>query len=253
MKKNMRAAVMTLIIGILLSGCGNSVMNGKNIGDAIKASGKMKQTEISVADGTYAINVNSENFINLNGNVKIDESLNSKVIIEADDNVSEFFIAEIDESSNKIDIFVDSDKLFSDVNVNIIIGVPVNNIAISGTYNLEYSNAVLDSLKMNLSGSCSGMISGSFTDVKVELSGSSDLSLSGSTNTLSLTSQGSSKVNTMDLSSETVSVKASGSSIINVNAEKKLDVNASGSCTISYTGNPDITKDLSGSAVIKNK
>ncbi len=197
--------------------------------------------------------MNSGNFINFNGNVKIEESLNGKVIIEADDNVLEFFITEIDESSNKIDIIVDSDKLFSDVNVNIIVGVPVNNIAISGTYDLEYSNAILDSLKMNLSGSCSGKISGSFTDMEVELSGSPDLRLSGSTNTLLLTSRGSSVVNTIDLSSETVSINASGSSIINVNAEEKLDVNASGSCTISYTGNPEITKDLSGSAIIKNK
>lgn len=253
MKKKMRAAVMTIITGIALSGCGNSMMNGQNTNDAIKASGKMKQTEISVADGTYAINVNSGNFINFNGNVKIEGSLNGKVIIEADDNVSEFFITEIDESSNKINIIVDSNKIFSDVNVNIIIGVPVNNIAISGTYDLEYSNAILDSLKMNLSGSCSGRISGCFTDMEVELSGSLDLSLSGSTNTLLLTSRGSSTVNTVDLSSETVSINASGSSIINVNAEEKLDVNASGSCTISYTGNPEITKNLSGSAVIKNK
>lgn len=236
MKKKTIAVVMTLIAGLGLSGCGNNgkvIINGKNTDEAIKASGVMKQTEFSLKDETYGLTLGGSDFINFKGKLEINESLDDKIIIKADDNVVDNFSADIDEKSKKIDVIFNSEELYSDVNAEIIIGVPINDINVSGTYDINYDNCSTENIALDFSGNCNGDIIGKFVNANITASGSSLISLNGS--------------------AENIKVSASGNTKISLCESKNLEVSASGNSGIEYSGSPEIKKNLSGNAVLNKK
>jgi hypothetical protein len=112
----------------------------------------------------------------------------------------------------------------------------------------------MESLYINLSGSCDFTGTIESKDLKLSSSGSSDYKLSGLVETMKLLVSGSSDVSAFGLTVNYCDITVSGSSAIEITVEKEMMVSISGSSDITYQGNGVITKqNLSGKSSIRKK
>lgn len=123
--------------------------------------------------------------------------------------------------------------------------------------------------KLNASGACDVVVSGSITvpvldmqlagacdfkgmvkvnSLKLDLRGASDVKISGTANTVNIESAGASDVKGYELVTEICNVKASGASDINITVNKELNANASGASDIYYKGSALIKEQHSSGA-----
>ncbi len=87
--------------------------------------------------------------------------------------------------------------------------------------------------------------------VDVRATGHSEVYLTGKTTKLDADLTGSSNLVAGNLQTKNTQVSLSGHSTAQVKTDSTLNVNASGSSDVRYTGNPQITKNLSGHSSIK--
>ena len=86
----------------------------------------------------------------------------------------------------------------------------------------------------------------------VDTKGVSTITANGNLTHLNINLSGSHKINFQELKSQIVSLNTKGNSIVNINAQKSLDIKAKGISTIRYSGNPQsITKQVLGISNIK--
>lgn len=105
-------------------------------------------------------------------------------------------------------------------------------VDISGSGNLDASDAV-------------------FNSADLEVSGSGDLELAGSTNDLEARVSGSGNIDCLDFPVKTAAVEVSGSGKIKVNVSESLDAEVSGSGDVYYEGDPQVTVHISGSGNVR--
>ncbi|MEP7254797.1 MAG: head GIN domain-containing protein [Ferruginibacter sp.] len=129
--------------------------------------------------------------------------------------------------------------------------------------------------KLNASGACDVLVSGTITAatldmqlsgacdfkgivkvnaLKLNLSGASDVNISGSANTVDIESSGASDVKGYDLVTDVCNAKASGASDINITVNKELNASASGASDIYFKGT-GLIKDIhtSGASNVSRK
>ncbi len=107
-------------------------------------------------------------------------------------------------------------------------------------------------LRVDISGS--GNLNASdatFNTADLEVSGSGDLELAGSANDLEARVSGSGNIDCLDFLTETAQVEVSGSGNLKVNVSEALDAEVSGSGNIYYEGNPQVTVHISGSGNVR--
>lgn len=90
-------------------------------------------------------------------------------------------------------------------------------------------------------------------NIFIKESGHSSVKIKGQSQNLNADLGGSANLNADDLTAEQVAIKASGHAKAKVVANQILQVNGSGSADIIYSGNPQITKKLSGHASLTDQ
>ena len=91
------------------------------------------------------------------------------------------------------------------------------------------------------------------TDITLKSTGGSDAKLTGRAVNVSFTSSGGSDIDAKGLTAHHVTIVSSGGSDVDVHAEQTLIVNTSGACDVTYSGNPTVTSNLSGSSTLKKR
>lgn len=125
-------------------------------------------------------------------------------------------------------------------------------IVSSGSSNVEVTSKVkADEFSLVTSGSSDVKMSMDVNSVKIVLSGSSDVELSGMAKEQSIVVSGSGDIEALDLESNNVSVKISGSGSVSVHANESLNGVVSGSGDIRYRGTPKQSIKISGSGSIE--
>ena len=152
------------------------------------------------------------------------------VEVEADDNLFEYILTEVDGDTLEIS----TRKRFSTKNtIKIRISAPnIEAIENSGVSRVTISNLDNDSLKIDSTGASQVIAYGETTYLEIDLSGAST-------------------VNAKGLTAPNVAVEASGASSAKINVLKKLEVSLSGASSVKYKGKPEsIDKRTSGASSI---
>jgi len=204
-------------------------------------------------------NIEVSNFQNISlagsGNIIIEQGEDESLIIEAEDNIMDKILVEI--KGNTLDIrYKRTFWIFSwlkptkDINYYIKLK-DLSGIKISGSGTASAENIKTENMDINISGSGKINLNIETQTIKSIVSGSGDFNLSGQAINQEINISGSGKYFAQNLQTQNAIIKISGSGKIEVNAQKKLDINISGSGSVYYLGNPKINQKISGSGKIE--
>jgi Putative auto-transporter adhesin, head GIN domain len=122
-------------------------------------------------------------------------------------------------------------------------------IEASGACDVVVSGSITSaSLVLQMSGACdfNGMVK--VTTMDINLSGASDAKISGTANTVNIKSSGASDVKAFDLVTDICNAKVSGASDVSITINNELIASATGASDIKYKGNAVIKEKHSSGA-----
>jgi hypothetical protein len=90
-------------------------------------------------------------------------------------------------------------------------------------------------------------------DVRVSVTGAGSVRATGKAIALHVSSEGAGKIDTTGLEAERVTVVIAGAGSAEVSATKNLDVTINGAASVRYTGDPIVTKQISGIGTVRKK
>ena len=138
-------------------------------------------------------------------------------------------------------------------NETLVLGLKRNTISLaSGT--VRYDVGVRDLAGLSVSGS--GDVTAtdiSTAALRVEISGSGRITTSGSADVQELDISGSGSYRGADLASKTARVRITGSGDADLVVSDALDVRISGSGSVTYSGDPQVTQQITGSGELIKK
>lgn len=126
----------------------------------------------------------------------------------------------------------------------------LDRLEVNGSGDIESDLPVGDlAIEINGSGDVDfSVIDGSA--VAVEINGSGDVELEGRTDEFTVSSAGSADISADKLDAARVTIDLDGSGDVEVAASQTLDVSIAGSASVTYSGNPQITQEISGSGEV---
>ena len=125
-------------------------------------------------------------------------------------------------------------------------------VEMMGASKLIYTGDV-DQMTCNVAGGSSMSYSGNCNSVSAKLSGDSEMKFSGFSNEADVEIAGVSDFNSPKFLVENLKIDASGDSKGEVNALSELNVTLSGLSKLTYSGDPVVTKDISGESKLKKR
>jgi hypothetical protein len=190
--------------------------------------------------------------LNGGGNLIITQGTEEGMEIEAEDNLIQFFRIEVAGARLTIDSNPNSD-LSPTEPINFYLRVKnINNIILKGSGNIQSESIKSDLFSMTLDGSGDIKIPKfRANSLIVSIPGSGDIRLSGSVIDQDITVGGSGNYFAKGLTSVTTKIKVSGSGSVEVQAKEALDANIKGSGLVRYSGNPKVTRSISGSGSVE--
>lgn len=198
-----------------VKGNGNTVTNTRNVGsyDGVKLVGSM--------------------------NVQLVAGKEGKLRVEAESNLQEYIITEVQNGVLKISTEKGVDLKPKD---DILITVPfesLNEISLTGSGDIWTTDKLKSSnLDVQITGSGDINLELEVKDLKGKITGSGDMQLRGKSDNFECVVTGSGDFDAYSLQSRKVEARVSGSGDIMVTATELLKANVSGSGDISYKGNP---------------
>lgn len=195
------------------------------------------------------------NKIHLKGfmDVELTQGATTTVKVEADENLQEYVITEMDNNELVVRMrgnfnFITSERL------KVYITTPrLEQLKLSGTGNIVGTNKFTgsDRLKLSVSGVGDLKLEANTPELDAKISGSGSLVLSGETRDAKIQISGIGDCNAEALKAENASVKISGSGDVKIFADNKLDVSISGIGSVYYKGEAVVSQKVSGSGDVK--
>lgn len=205
--------ILGLALALVVTGCGE------------KGSG-VKKTEVRTPGSFSKIQLRSS------ADVTVKIGYPQSVEVVTDDNLLSLITTDV--SGDKLSIG-SKGSYNTRLGVKIQIQVPnLNEVAISGSGDMEITGLKEKSFVAKISGSGEIVVEGVATEVEAAVSGSGDIDLG-------------------KLTSDKARASVSGSGDIEVNASKTLTASISGSGDIKYHGSPTVVKKVSGSGSVEKK
>ncbi|MHA6280921.1 head GIN domain-containing protein [Salinimicrobium sp. CAU 1759] len=177
--------------------------------------------------------------------------------VEAEENLQEHIITEVDGGSLKISV----EKGYSlkpSRNNDIIITVPftdIEKVSLTGSGDIRSSDVVkADNFKINITGSGNVKLPLEARSTSANITGSGDIDLSGSSVDFDCKVTGSGDISAFDFKCQHVSAMVTGSGDIQVYASESLKASTPGSGDIEYRGNPkkEDFRSLGSGSISKN-
>jgi hypothetical protein len=232
------ALVCPLLIGLMVTGCGLSVVNG---------SGQIVSEERPVS-GFDAVTLAGS------GDLIITQGSTESLTIEADDNILPHIRSEVRSGTLVIEYDRDNwDTVYRPsrtIRYDLMVK-DLNSVIVSGSGNVQTASLTSNHLDLTVSGSGDVHIDNLQTDSLIYLlSGSGGADLAGRTGDQQVTISGSGSYRAGDLQSASARVSISGSGDVTVWADDSLDARISGSGSVGYFGNPQVSSDVAGSGQV---
>ncbi len=231
--------IFLFILSVVLYSC--------NI-DSIQGSDTIVKKKIDIK-GFTSIDVSSA------FDVELVQSKNYKVILECNDNISEFVQIELD--GKELIIGMEDFNSYSNTTLKVIIHAPsIERIEASGASEINFDKYEMENFELDLSGASD--IEGKLIikeGLHIEASGASDMKIRGKTKNLTLDFSGASEFSGKKLIvSDALEIDASGASSISVTANGTIDIDISGASDVKYYGSGTIiNEDISGAGSVQKK
>jgi len=239
MKKNMYSrivlfALVTVILGSLISACGEIVKGNGNV--------ITEDRSISSFDG-----------IRIGGNFEIflEQGSVESLRIEADENLMGLIKTEV--RSGKLIIHIEENVIRAESMKAYITFVNIEDIDISGACELIGVGMLnFDDIEIEASGATEIDLNLHADYLELDLSGSSEVDLEGDATEMSLEISGAGELFAEDFILQTCDISISGAGSAVINVSDILDIDISGAASVKYKGQPKVSQRVSGAAKIRN-
>lgn len=191
--------------------------------------------------------------LQISGNVYLRQGSPQSVKIEAQQNILDQIVREVNGNHWKIKF---DQNVRNHDGVKIWITIPhLTSLAVSGSGDIQGETAFtnLGALNLAVSGSGNIALNADSKSLDVGISGSGDMDLAGSTGECDIRISGSGDVEAFDLAASSCKVKISGSGDASVRVSNDLEVGIAGSGDVYYKGSPRIKSKISGSGEVTAK
>ncbi len=215
-------------------------------GERIRGNGNMKveNRNLSSFDAVY---------VSGNTDIYVKQDSAFSVRVEADENLMEYIITELDGNTLKMRS-KDGVNLKSSRSIKVYVSGPTfKYFKASGACNIFSENKISSSeaITIDISGASDVKMELMTPKIETDLSGASSLTLSGQTKDFKVDGSGSTDIKCFDLQTENTEIKLSGAGNADVFASVKLDVQVSGAADVKYKGNATVTQKISGAGSVK--
>ncbi|MDZ4205581.1 MAG: head GIN domain-containing protein [Bacteroidales bacterium] len=217
----------------LLSGCDGFISGSGNL---------VKET----------LNIKDFNALRVSGafSVYLSQGETESVVIEADDNIHDYIIAEVQGKTLRIGtrcIGISDATMKAYISVKNLEEIKVSGaVELKGEVPLEVSRIALSSSgasKIDMELHCERLY--------VDLSGAGKIKLDGQANRAAVEISGAGEMNAKKLTCETLKIQVSGAGNAGVNVMKEIDARVSGAGNIRYRGNPKVFSQISAAGSIR--
>jgi hypothetical protein len=195
------------------------------------------------------------NGVHVSGNADLYVKQDSvySVRVEADENLMEHIITEVNDGTLKIRPR-DGANLKPSRSIKVYVSGPsFSNFRASGACDILSENKITssDAISIHLSGASDVKMELMSPKVEAGLSGAGSITLWGQTKNFTVEGSGSTDIKCFDLQSENTNVEISGAGDAEVFASVQLDVRVSGAGDVKYKGNATVSKQISGAGSVK--
>lgn len=197
------------------------MQNGRDFQEGDRVNKTYEVTNFTKLDVSHAFEVDMQVGAETSLKITAGENIHPYIIVENEDNT---LVLSIKSGLNNVG------------NIKAEITVPkLKSVEASGACKISVEGISADSFELDMSGACSGDLSGEVKKLEVDVSGATSLDAS-------------------HLIAENVEIDISGASNAKVYASKKLEAEASGASHITFYGDPEkVETDVSGASHIKSK
>ncbi|MGZ3838776.1 MAG: head GIN domain-containing protein [Flavisolibacter sp.] len=197
----------------------------------------------------------SFNSVHVSGGIKVHirQDSVSSLKVEADQNLMEY-IDVYNDGSTLVIKEKEGFNLNPTKNIVVYATAPIfKDIEVSGACDIIGDGPIRgnEALSMHVSGSGDMVMQVDLPRISAEISGSGSIRLTGQATNFSAEVSGSGDVKCFDLITDNTDLDLSGSSDVEVTANKQLKVDASGSSSVQYKGNASVNQSISGSGSVK--
>lgn len=197
----------------------------------------------------------SFNSVDVSGGIQVHvrQDATNSVKVEADQNLLEF-----------IDVYTEGNtvvvkerrgyNLQPSRDIVVYVSAPAfKDIDVSGACDIIGDNVIsgTEELSMHVSGSGDIIMQVALAKVHADISGAGSIQLKGQATDFTAEVSGSGDVKCFDLVTDNTQLDLSGSSEVEVTANKQLNVEASGSSSVHYKGAANVSQRISGAGSVK--
>lgn len=235
--------VITSIIGILMMSCNFSM----NFGEGIDGNGNVVSADRNISSNFESIKVSQ------GLDLYITQSNNVTLSIEADDNLHELIMTEVE--NNVLSIYTTENiRRATSRKINLSIKDVSAIKATSGSEVFSTNAIKVDELELNCTSGADMKLDIDTESLNCHSTSGSDIRLSGTTKVLIAEATSGSDIQASQLSAQTSKVKATSGADISVNTSKKLIARATSGGDVRYSGNPEtVNKSDSSSGSVRQQ
>lgn len=148
-------------------------------------------------------------------------------------------------------IKTDTNRNIRDFYLDLTIYAPVSQLALEGSFEVDYDQPVGPSLTIDIAGAAKMEITNLDHDlVQAHLEGAGSFSLAGKAKTLVAVIEGAGEMNALDLDSEIADLRIEGAGSIRAKVSQQLKARIAGLGHIGYQGNPELDAKVDGLGAI---
>lgn len=250
------ALTVTTLTGCILSF--DEISFGTNR-ELIRGKGEDRQlvNDLVYAEdvGAHTLSIEDIYFLDGGMEIKIDPSLADKVTLEAPQNLLDTIEVSIDHEAGVIRISGDDKVNFRDADLEITVGVPVDDLSITGGAELEVDQPDLDRFTLDVVGAVDGELDfGRLDTLHIYVAGAGSIEVSGTCSKAELTVEGAGSIDADDLICTDAVVKIAGAGSCDIYVTDTLDAEVDGVGAIRYSGDPkNVNKSGGGIVAVKER
>ncbi|NRD20482.1 DUF2807 domain-containing protein [Winogradskyella eckloniae] len=220
--------IVTSIISMLMFSCNFSMQ----LGEGVSGNGNVIKDERPIQNNFDKIKVSQ------GLDVHITQSSTPSLTVEADENLMDLIMTDIEDGTLKI---YSSENIRRATSKKVLVNVEsIASIkATSGSDVLSKNTIAVDQLELQTTSGADINLDVKTNHLDCNATSGSDITLSGETTTLNASATSGSDINAQHLKAETSNVKATSGADISVNTSKALTAKATSGGDIRYSGNPE--------------
>jgi carbon monoxide dehydrogenase subunit G len=187
------------------------------------------------------------------GNLTIQQTDSESLTIKAEDNIIPYLKSEA--ANNRLTLYIEngvSIRATKPINYRLTVK-DLRDLKLRGSGTINVENINTNDLKITTTGSGNVSASIDTNTLEVILSGAGDAKMDGKTDSQDVNVSGSGRYQAENLQSKEAKIDISGSGSATLNVSDALDARIAGIGSVEYTGDPTVSKQISGIGELRKR